>query len=102
MNGKVYNLMNWPEIEGITYCESDKPGELLGGHLVKEGFLIQIFRPDAVDVKVSVSGVNRKYTCDKVDEAGYFAVLIPGKKKVEYTVRVEDVKGRSSEYIDPF
>ena len=47
MNGKVYNLMNWPEIEGITYCESDKPGELLGGHLVKEGFLIQIFRPDA-------------------------------------------------------
>ena len=41
MNGKVYNLMNWPEIEGITYCESDKPGELLGGHLVKEGFLIR-------------------------------------------------------------
>lgn len=102
MNGKVYNLMNWPEIEGITYCESDKPGELLGGHLVKEGFLIQIFRPDAVDVKVSVSGVNKKYTCDKVDEAGYFAVLIPGKKKVEYTVRVEDVKGRSTEYIDPY
>ena len=61
MGNKLYNLMNWPEIEGIVYAESDEPNELLGGHLLKEGFLIQVFRPDAVEIKVNVATMKKTY-----------------------------------------
>jgi 1,4-alpha-glucan branching enzyme len=100
MKSKVYDLMNWPEIEGITYADTTQPGELLGGHVCKDGYLIQIFRPDAVEV--SVTALQKKYECEKVDEAGYFAVLIPSKKAVKYTVTVENVNGEVQTYEDPY
>lgn len=102
MKSKVYNLMNWPRIEDITYAECDRPVELLGGHLCKQGFLIQIFRPDAVEVTVTTLPDNKKYPCEKVDEAGYYAVLIPSKKVLKYTISVENVKGRVHTYTDPY
>ena len=55
MDNKLYKLMDWPAIEEIVYSESSQPCSILGGHLVKEGYLIQVFRPDAVSVSVSVS-----------------------------------------------
>lgn len=102
MKSKVYDLMNWPEIEGITYAEADQPGELLGGHVCRQGFLVQIFRPDAVEVTVTVLQNNKKYVCEKVDEAGYFAALIPGKKAVKYSITVEKLTGETVTYADPY
>lgn len=102
MGNKLYNLMNWPEIEGIVYAESDEPNELLGGHLLKEGFLIQVFRPDAVEIKVNVATMKKTYIMEKVDESGYFAVLIPSKKKLSYTLSIENVKGVVSTISDPY
>lgn len=102
MNGKLYDLMNWPKIEGVVYSECDKPYGLLGGSLCKDGFLIQVFRPDAVEVSVLVEGKKKTYVMEKVDEAGYFAVLIPVKKRVKYMVVVEDTKGKKTTYADPY
>lgn len=102
MGSKLYHLMNWPEIEGIVYAESDEPNELLGGHLLKEGFLIQVFRPDAVEIKVNVASPKKTYIMEKVDESGYFAVLIPSKKKLSYTLSIENVKGVVSTISDPY
>lgn len=102
MSKKLYNLMNWPDIEGIVYSECDAPYELLGGHLCKEGFLIQAFRPDAVEMSVKVEGRQKSYPMEKVDEAGYFAVLIPVKKKVKYMLTAENVKGKKQTYADPY
>ena len=76
MNEKIYEQMNWPDIEGIVYSESDNPHELLGGRLCKNGFLIQVFRPDAVDVSIRVEGKKKIYPMEKADEAGYYAVII--------------------------
>ena len=47
MDNKLYKLMDWPAIEEIVYSESSQPCSILGGHLVKEGYLIRVFRPDA-------------------------------------------------------
>jgi len=102
MGKKLYNLMNWPEIEGIVYAECDTIKELLGGHLVKEGYLIQVFRPDAVEIKVNVASLKKTFIMEKVDEAGYFAVLIPSKKKVAYTLSIENVKGVVVNIADPY
>lgn len=43
MDNKLYKLMDWPAIEEIVYSESSQPCSILGGHLVKEGYLIQVF-----------------------------------------------------------
>lgn len=102
MSGKLYNLMNWPDIEGVVYSECDAPYELLGGHLCKDGFLIQAFRPDAVEMSVKVEGRQKSYPMEKVDEAGYFAALIPVKKKVKYMLTAENVKGKKQTYADPY
>ena len=42
MDNKLYKLMDWPAIEEIVYSESSQPCSILGGHLVKEGYLIQV------------------------------------------------------------
>ena len=88
MDKKLYKLMNWPDIEGIVYSECDNPHDLLGQHITPYGILIQAFMPDASCVIVKIDGQKKNYTMEKVDDAGFFAVLIPGRKKVKYTLFV--------------
>ena len=100
MGNRLYDLMYWPSIEGIEYSECDEPMELLGGRICKDGFLIQTFAPDAVEIDVRVDGRKKLYPMEKMDEAGFFAVLLPGRKKVSYTFVKEDVYGKKTEYKD--
>lgn len=100
MGNRLYDLMDWPSIEGIVYSECDEPMELLGGRICKDGFLIQTFAPDAVEIDVRVDGRKKLYPMKKMDEAGFFAVLLPGRKKVSYTFVKEDVYGKKTEYKD--
>ena len=91
MGNRLYDLMDWPSIEGVVYSECDEPMELLGGRICKDGFLIQTFAPDAVEMNVRVDGRKKLYPMEKMDEAGFFAVLLPGRKKVSYTFVKEDI-----------
>lgn len=100
MGNRLYDLMDWPSIEGIVYSECDEPMELFGGRICKDGFLIQTFAPDAVEIDVRVDGRKKLYPMEKMDEAGFFAVLLPGRKKVSYTFVKEDVYGKKTEYKD--
>lgn len=102
MDNKLYKLMDWPAIEEIVYSESSQPCSILGGHLVKEGYLIQVFRPDAVSVSVSVSERKRAIQLEKVDDAGFFAALIPIKKNVKYVLNIEDKNGHITRLRDPY
>lgn len=101
MNKNIYNLMNWPDIEGIVYSECDNPKELLGAHKCLEGILIQVFRPDAVEACIIMEN-NKRYPMEKVDEAGYYAVCIPGRRVVSYQVEIEDIHGKKIVYYDPY
>lgn len=100
MGNILYDLMDWPSIEGVVYSECDEPMELLGGRICKDGFLIQTFAPDAVEMNVRVDGRKKLYPMEKMDEAGFFAVLLPGRKKVSYTFVKEDIYGKKTEYKD--
>ena len=100
MGNRLYDLMDWPSIEGVVYSECDKPMELLGGRICKDGFLIQTFAPDAVEMNVRVDGRKKLYPMEKMDEAGFFAVLLPGRKKFSYTFVKEDIYGKKTEYKD--
>ena len=102
MDKNLYRLMNWPEIESIVYSECDKPHDLLGGHVCDSGFLIQAFKPKAVCVWVKVIEKNKLYEMEKVDEAGFFALLLPGKKTQNYTLIIEDKNGKKTEIMDAY
>ena len=100
MGNRLYDLMDWPSIEGVVYSDCDEPMELLGGRICKDGFLIQTFAPDAVEMNVRVDGRKKLYPMEKMDEAGFFAVLLPGRKKISYTFVKEDIYGKKTEYKD--
>ena len=86
MDEKVYGYMDWPRIEAIVYGEETAPRDVMGPRITQDGVLIQGFFPDAEEVSV-ISG-KKTYVCEKEDEAGYFAVLIPRKTMADYTLLV--------------
>lgn len=92
MDKKLYKMMNWPEIEGIVYSESDNPHALLGAHVTGNCVLVQTFQPGAKSVRLQPLEGDKSYQMEMADEEGYFAVALPGKKipDYEYIVEAED------------
>lgn len=92
MDNKLYKLMNWPRIEGIIYSEEDNPHEILGPHVTGKSVLFQTYQPGACSVNIIVGNDGKKHKMELVDEAGYFACLLPGKipDKYEYEVQYEE------------
>ncbi len=101
MDGKLYDLMNWPRIEALVYSEEDEPQEILGPHKVAGGILIQAFLPTAMKVTVAVKD-GKTYPMEQADENGFYAVLLPGKTIPEYTYQVEYDNGTEEELADPY
>ncbi|MCH5252092.1 MAG: 1,4-alpha-glucan branching protein GlgB [Lachnospiraceae bacterium] len=79
------DLMQWPEIEALEYAECDQPEQVLGARMAdKSHVLITAFFPEADKVSVRVKDKKKEYNMTKMDEEGYFAVLIPERKIPEY------------------
>lgn len=104
MDEKLYNLMNWPDIEAIAYSEYDKPHDLLGPHKTSDGILIHTYLPTAKNVSVLLtdSGKMMPIAMEKVDEAGFFSVLLPGRKIPKYKLRVVYDNDVVHELYDPY
>ncbi len=102
MDDKLYNLMNWREIEGITYSDTDKPHELLGQHIVKDGILIQAYVPDAIKLQIKNLSNNKLIDMDMADEAGFFAALLPGRKKINYKLSATYGDNSTYEFYDAY
>ncbi|WP_051233666.1 1,4-alpha-glucan branching enzyme [Butyrivibrio sp. NC3005] len=101
MNNKLYKLMNWPEIEEITYSDGKDPHRILGAHKVENSLLIQTFRPE--DTKVSVIAKDGKeYEMEMTDESGFFAVLVPYKSNFCYSYKAVDKQGKEHIFHDPY
>lgn len=75
MDKKLYDLMDWAEIETIVYSEHDHPENILGPHKVKGGVLIQAFLPDAKTVFVRSKKSGMFIQISQTDEDGCFAAI---------------------------
>lgn len=102
MNKKLYKLMNWAEIEGVIYSESDNPHQILGAHVCGSNVLIQAFIPGAVSVRIQPDSGDKSYQMECVDEAGFYAALIPGKTVFSYDYVVEYEDGVLKKIKDPY
>ena len=101
MSDKLYELMDWPEIEAVVYSEEYAPREILGPHVTGDGVLVQCFFPGADKVTVKTTKDGKEYLMSKEDDAGYFAVLLNGRKIPEYTYLVEK-EGEQTECYDAY
>lgn len=43
MSDKLYEYMDWPEIEAVVYSEESEPRKILGPRVTEDGILIQSF-----------------------------------------------------------
>lgn len=102
MNKKLYKLMNWAEIEGVIYSESDNPHQILGAHVSGNNVLIQAFIPEAKSVRIQPDSGDKSYKMDCVDEEGFYAVLIPGKTVFSYDYIVEYEDGTLKKIRDAY
>ena len=93
--------MDWPEIEAVVYSEEYAPREILGPHVTGDGVLVQCFFSGADKVTVKTTKDGREYPMSKEDDAGYFAVLLSGRKIPEYTYLVEQ-EGEQIECYDAY
>lgn len=103
MTKKLYNLMDWAEIEAVTYAEEDHPKAVLGAHPVRGGqTLVSTYQPDAAEVSVKVKGARIPVKMELADDDGYFAVLVKNKEPFEYELEIKDKEGRVSTISDPY
>ncbi len=100
MYNDLYEIMNWPLIEGIEYTDIDNPHTLLGPHMTDKGLLIQTFIPEADDVKVKYS--NKVIDMCKMDDAGFYAVFIDSKKVIDNYKFVITKDGNTYETYDSY
>jgi 1,4-alpha-glucan branching enzyme len=78
------------------------PHHFLGAHLCDDGVLVRAFRPDAEKMEIAI-GKGRPLAMEKVHDAGLFAVLLPGVKKVPtYRFRVHQNSGEVKIIRDPY
>ena len=94
--------MDWAEIEAVVYSEENHPRDILGPRVTEDGILIQAFFPGATRAAVHTirDGKQTEMVCE--DEAGFFAVLLPGKKIPSYTLIYWDGDGNQMEHYDPY
>ena len=45
MEEKLYDYMDWAEIEAVVYSEENHPRDILGPRVTEDGILIQAFLP---------------------------------------------------------
>ena len=102
MEKKLYNLMDWREMEGILYADTDHPEKVLGQRIVKEGRLIQAFVPDSIEVHVHLLESDKYVQMEMADEAGIYAVLLPKKCEEPYRIVAEYAKEITHEYYDSY
>ena len=102
MEQNLYDLMDWAGIEELVYSESSNPHGMLGPHLTESGLLIQALIPTAAEITVKISSTGKKYSMEMADDAGFFAVLVPRKSLVPYTLLVTYDNGTKEELQDPY
>lgn len=83
MGDKVYDYMDWAEIEAVMYSEEKYPRNILGPRMTEDGLLIQCYFPGFDAVSVRTPNTDETYAMIQ-EEEGYFAALIPVEAVVPY------------------
>ena len=70
--------------------------------MTSEGVLVNAYFPDVKKVTVKLNATGREYEMELVDELGFYAVILPGKRILKYSFIVEDNEGNTSKVCDKY
>ena len=102
MTDKLYDLINWADVEEIEYSESMYPKRILGAHELPEGgTLVQVYIPHAVSISLIKDDGKKPIAMEACDEEGFFAVLTSGTD-FDYRLEVTYDNGFKGEIEDPY
>ena len=101
MADKLYEMMDWPEIEAVVYSEENAPRNILGPRMTGDGVLVQCFFPERTQVSVKVLSDEKTYPMVMEDEGGFFAALLPYQEIPGYVYLVNEQE-EVREYRDPY
>ena len=99
MTEKLYDLMNWADVEEIEYSECRDPKRILGAHEAEGGTLVQVYLPHAVSV--SLKWKREIQPMEAADKDGFFAVWVP-ETGFDYQLEVTYDNGYETLMEDPY
>lgn len=70
--------------------------------MTEAGVLVQAFIPGAAAVTVKLAANGEEYPMELQDDAGFFAVLVPGQEVMGYTLLVTGGDDTTEEIHDPY
>ena len=80
------------------------PFRILGPHRVGDDLVVRIFRPDAKEVSIVVSGPEeQRFEADRLRPEGFFQATLPGMKRdIDYRVHLTGWDGSTALVRDPY
>lgn len=87
MDKKMFDMINWADVEEITYSESSDPKRILGAHEITGGLLIQAYIPHASSI-TAVLEDGKEYELCEADK-GFYVCFIEGQKLCDYKFRLK-------------
>ena len=98
MDRKLYKMMDWARVEQIVYSEEDDPCSYLGAQPVKGGIMVSCFIPGAD--KCSLVTGKKEYKMDKMDDEGFFSVLLRSVTRSRISYRFKVTKDKATYLAD--
>ncbi len=87
MDKKLFDIINWADVEEITYSESSDPKRILGAHETEEGLLIQAYVPHAKSIKAVLEDGKEYELCEA--DKGFYVCFIEGQKLCDYKFKLK-------------
>ncbi|VAX15142.1 1,4-alpha-glucan (glycogen) branching enzyme, GH-13-type, partial [hydrothermal vent metagenome] len=91
------------EIKRIINADHRDPFSVLGIHETDAGVAIRCFNPESAEVAViDIYDRKARYQMKKTDPAGFFEVVIPGRKIFAYDLHMVTYRGEHTINRDPY
>jgi 1,4-alpha-glucan branching enzyme len=94
------------DLKRILEGRHHDPHSVLGMHPISDkspsGVVVRAFLRQAVSCEVVDLQSNQRYPMQKVNDAGFFEVNIPGREFFNYRLRIEQSNGEIRQFYDPY
>ena len=85
MENVLRKQVNWDKVRAVLGANYKYPFEILGPRMTDGGVQICCFYPGAQSVSVKVKRSKTKYDMVRLDETGFFGVLVDCEEIFKYT-----------------
>ena len=102
MGSTLSKQVNWEKVEAVVYADTKYPFQILGPRVTEAGIQICCFYPKASSVSVKIKKSKKVYEMERLDDAGFFGVLLEGDMIVKYSYVITNEDGTVWEQEDAY